>query len=126
MLGRATKLGLAYGATGFSAALLHNVFLTYYVHLFMAVYKLESMSFIFYRIFAYYHLTPEGVWFYVGEVIYMIWNSLNDPVFGWIITERLGNEIKKRLMVIRYGGAVWAVVFLLLFLPPPFAAESGV
>ena len=61
MLGRATKLGLAYGATGFSAALLHNVFLTYYVHLFMAVYKLQSMSAKFYRIFA-YHLLLRKVY----------------------------------------------------------------
>ena len=61
------KLAIAYGAASFSAAALHNLFLIYYVDLFFTIYKLSKE------------------WFYVGEIIYMIWNSINDPLFGWFI-----------------------------------------
>lgn len=58
---------LAYGAVSFSSAAMHNIFITYYVHFFMEVFRVGDQ------------------WFYIGEIIFMIWNSLNDPLFGYLL-----------------------------------------
>ena len=61
------KRALSYGAVNFSSAAMHNIFITYYVHFFMESFEITD------------------TWFYVGEVVFMIWNSLNDPLAGWIL-----------------------------------------
>ncbi|MEE6523317.1 hypothetical protein FKM82_022156 [Ascaphus truei] len=55
-----------YGSLSFFISILHNVFLLYYVNTFVSVYKIDKMS------------------FWIGETIFLIWNSLNDPLFGWL------------------------------------------
>jgi len=111
-----TRVALAYGATSLGAALMQNVFITYYVHLFMSVFGLDANS------------------FYVGQVIYMIWNSVNDPLFGYLFlkarmhpsssstqtsTPLSANEclLTKQARGIRYGSAVWVFSFVMLFFP---------
>ncbi|KAJ8365285.1 hypothetical protein SKAU_G00141160 [Synaphobranchus kaupii] len=55
-----------YGSLSLFISILHNVFLLYYVETFVSVYKIDKVS------------------FWVGETVFLIWNSLNDPLFGWL------------------------------------------
>ncbi|CAH1259392.1 MFSD13A [Branchiostoma lanceolatum] len=65
-MGPVMSVPLCYGALVLFTAILHNVFLIYYVDIFVSVYKIDKMS------------------FWIGETIFLIWNSLNDPLFGWM------------------------------------------
>uniref|UniRef100_A0A8D2FP30 Major facilitator superfamily domain containing 13A n=1 Tax=Theropithecus gelada TaxID=9565 RepID=A0A8D2FP30_THEGE len=55
-----------YGSLALFTTILHNVFLLYYVDTFVSVYKINKMA------------------FWVGETVFLLWNSLNDPLFGWL------------------------------------------
>ncbi|XP_055575680.1 transmembrane protein 180 isoform X2 [Falco biarmicus] len=55
-----------YGSLSLFVSILHNVFLLYYVDTFVSVYKIDKLS------------------FWIGETVFLIWNSLNDPLFGWL------------------------------------------
>ncbi|XP_031538551.1 transmembrane protein 180 isoform X2 [Vicugna pacos] len=67
---RAWLLGLptavVYGSLALFISVLHNVFLLYYVDTFVSVYKINKAA------------------FWVGETVFLLWNSLNDPLFGWL------------------------------------------
>ncbi|CAM9465498.1 unnamed protein product [Lampetra planeri] len=60
-----------YGSLALFQAILQNVFLLYYVEMFVSVYKIDKLS------------------FWVGETIFLVWNSINDPLFGWISDRKL-------------------------------------
>ncbi|KFO32319.1 transmembrane protein 180 isoform X1 [Fukomys damarensis] len=55
-----------YGSLALFTSSLHNVFLLYYVDTFVSVYKINRTA------------------FWVGETVFLLWNSLNDPLFGWL------------------------------------------
>ncbi len=59
-------------------------------------------------------LPPTG--FFVGQLTFMCWNAINDPVFGWI-SDRLLTGRHKRSTAVRVGGVVWAATFVALWLP---------
>ncbi len=61
-----SRLGRHYGAIAFYNTILHNVFLLYHVETFVSVYKIDKTS------------------FWIGETIFLVWNSFNDPLFGWM------------------------------------------
>ena len=86
----------------FSSACLNNLFVTYYLELFMYVAKIEPR------------------WFYVGQIIFMIWNSVNDPLFGWMSDRMQTFSFRKnsRLGAIRYGGWLWVLSFLYVWWIP--------
>uniref|UniRef100_A0A452VFR5 Major facilitator superfamily domain containing 13A n=1 Tax=Ursus maritimus TaxID=29073 RepID=A0A452VFR5_URSMA len=67
---QAWTLGLptavVYGSLALFISILHNVFLLYYVDTFVSVYKINKAA------------------FWVGETVFLLWNSLNDPLFGWL------------------------------------------
>ncbi|KAM4703621.1 transmembrane protein 180 [Rhinophrynus dorsalis] len=95
-----------YGSLSFFISVLHNVFLLYYVDTFVSVYKIDKLS------------------FWIGETIFLIWNSLNDPLFGWISdrvflnTKRSSVDITspevvlKRLKALSRNGPLFALSFL--------------
>jgi len=64
MLGLPTPV--VYGSLALFISILHNVFLLYYVDTFVSVYKINKAA------------------FWVGETVFLLWNSLNDPLFGWL------------------------------------------
>uniref|UniRef100_A0ABI7XCL6 Major facilitator superfamily domain containing 13A n=1 Tax=Felis catus TaxID=9685 RepID=A0ABI7XCL6_FELCA len=64
MLGLPTAV--VYGSLALFISVLHNVFLLYYVDTFVSVYKINKTA------------------FWVGETVFLLWNSLNDPLFGWL------------------------------------------
>lgn len=70
MYHRTLAVRLAYGSMSLFIAILHNVFLLYYVDIFVSVYKIDRNS------------------FWLGEAIFLVWNSLNDPLFGWLSDHR--------------------------------------
>ncbi|GFO44785.1 transmembrane protein 180-like [Plakobranchus ocellatus] len=80
MGGFAISLETAYGSLTLFTSILHNVFLLYHVNMFVSVYQISKTS------------------FWLGEVIFLIWNSLNDPLFGWFSDQKLlgltGSESK--------------------------------
>ncbi|XP_068954942.1 transmembrane protein 180 isoform X2 [Petaurus breviceps papuanus] len=57
---------VVYGSLSLFVSILHNVFLLYYVDTFVSVYKIDKLA------------------FWVGETVFLLWNSLNDPLFGWL------------------------------------------
>eukprot|EP00698_Gefionella_okellyi_P025098 TRINITY_DN9078_c0_g1_i3.p1 TRINITY_DN9078_c0_g1~~TRINITY_DN9078_c0_g1_i3.p1 ORF type:complete len:299 (-),score=51.47 TRINITY_DN9078_c0_g1_i3:607-1503(-) len=87
-----TRIAIAYGATTFSATMLNSVFNLFYVDMFLKAYQMTDW------------------WFYTGQIMYLIWNAVNDPLFGWL-SDRAAQ--RKRVSAIRYGGPAWAVLFLL-------------
>uniref|UniRef100_A0A2I2Y2C5 Major facilitator superfamily domain containing 13A n=1 Tax=Gorilla gorilla gorilla TaxID=9595 RepID=A0A2I2Y2C5_GORGO len=57
---------VVYGSLALFTTILHNVFLLYYVDTFVSVYKINKIA------------------FWVGETVFLLWNSFNDPLFGWL------------------------------------------
>lgn len=57
-------------------------------------------------------------YFVIGMVIYGIFNALNDPLLGqWIDRVDVNKWGSRRLIFIKYGGIVWAILFFLIWLP---------
>ncbi|XP_036407519.1 transmembrane protein 180 [Megalops cyprinoides] len=95
-----------YGSLSLFVSILHNVFLLYYVDTFVSVYKIDKVS------------------FWVGETVFLIWNSLNDPLFGWLSdrsflsSPQAGPQILspevvlKRLRSVSRNGPLLALSFL--------------
>jgi len=79
------------------------------------------LAFVFglkYVEFFYDDLALLPIYFIAGQVIYMTINALNDPVSGQISDQtdpkRWGS---RRLIYIKYGGPIWALTFMLVWLP---------
>ena len=112
------RVGLCYGSISLFSTVLHNVFLIYHIETFVSIYKIDKTS------------------FWTGEMIFLIWNSLNDPLFGWLADSKQGatalpsdisytaqstnlsHELKtsthiivKRITVIRWCGPMMALSF---------------
>ncbi|XP_028826357.1 transmembrane protein 180 [Denticeps clupeoides] len=97
---------LLYGSLSLFVSVLHNVFLLYYVETFVSIYKIDKLS------------------FWVGETVFLIWNSLNDPLFGWLSdrsflsSPQVGPQIStpevvlKRLKALSKYAPLFAVSFL--------------
>ncbi|RVE59954.1 hypothetical protein OJAV_G00192830 [Oryzias javanicus] len=95
-----------YGSLALFTSILHNVFLLYYVETFVSIYKIDKVS------------------FWVGETIFLIWNSFNDPLFGWLSdraflsSPQSGSHITspevvlKRLKALSTNGPLFALSFL--------------
>lgn len=108
-----SRVDLYYGAMAFCQTILHNIFLLYHVDLFVSVYKIDKMS------------------FWIGETIFLIWNSFNDPLFGWLSDKQYLSPSKKsseypnsafeivtnRLNALMYNGPLLAISFGLFWFP---------
>lgn len=88
---------ISYGLVLGTSAALNTVFILYSVELFTH-YTLSNVT---------------SFWFYAGQTMYMVWNSFNDPIFGWF-SDKQGI---RRTQAIRYGGIVWGISFLLIWWP---------
>lgn len=107
----ARHLGLHYGAMALYIALLHNIFLLYHIEMFVSLYKIDKFS------------------FWVGETIFLIWNSCNDPLFGWISDRKFlmhtsddSNIVLTRLRALMWNGPLLAVSFILFWVSWAFPA----
>lgn len=101
---------IAYGSLALFTTVLHNIFLLFHVDMFVSVYKIDKTS------------------FWVGEIVFLIWNSLNDPLFGWIsdrkyLSSSVGkdhtkaNIILKRVSALGWTGPLFAISFLSFWVP---------
>lgn len=104
-------ISLYYGSISFFITILQNIYLLYHVDVYLSVYKIDKFSF----------------WF--GEIIFLIWNSCNDPLFGWLSDKQYlrcqinqNQIINNRLTSLQYNGPMLAIVFMLFWIKwsPPF------
>eukprot|EP00937_MAST-01D_sp_MAST-1D-sp2_P003846 g3846.t1 len=92
---------LAFGSTMLASAALHDIFATYYLDFFLTVVHVDSRA------------------FYIAQLIFMVWNALNDLVFGWLSDKitPMRHGRRDRLPIIRRGGLGWCVAFCLVWWP---------
>ena len=99
-------LHVAYGGLALLTSLINNVFLLFYVSTFVTIFDIDSTS------------------FYIGETIFLIWNSVNDPFFGWLsdsgtLKESKGKDktdiVMKRIDALSKFGPLFTVSFLLFW-----------
>ena len=95
------RLLYSYGSVALFTAILHNVFLLYHVETFVSIYKIDKYS------------------FWIAEGIFLVWNSVNDPLFGWISDKQYllqgegGVEVVlKRIKSIGVNGPLFGLSFL--------------
>ena len=103
------RLGyVAFGATMLASAAINNIFATYYLDFFLSVVHVHQRA------------------FYVAQTIFMVWNAVNDLIFGWLSDSMapLRHGRRDRLPIIRRGGLGWCVAFCLVWWPWSYAEES--
>lgn len=100
------SLEVAYGSMSFFTSVLHNVFLLYHVDMFVSVYKIDKVS------------------FFIGEIVFLLWNCINDPLFGWLsdwhyLQGNRGNKehpksdvVMNRIAALQRNGPLLALSFL--------------
>jgi len=101
-------LPIAYGATSFSIAAINNIWVTYNYPFFL------SCS------------VAEGNTFPVIFLLFMAWNGLNDPLFGWM-SDVMGTTQGpgRRIPYIRFGGWWLAISFLFSWFPALFGLDQN-
>ncbi|XP_063286433.1 transmembrane protein 180-like [Pelobates fuscus] len=90
---------LAYSMTTLGAGMMNNIFNFYYVKLFLNQYKISEAA------------------FNQAQVVFMIWNAVNDPLFGYIQDNSKVPWCSKRRQSILYGAPFYALAFLLPWFP---------
>eukprot|EP01138_Halocafeteria_seosinensis_P014861 gb/GECG01015171.1/.p1 GENE.gb/GECG01015171.1/~~gb/GECG01015171.1/.p1 ORF type:complete len:531 (+),score=34.74 gb/GECG01015171.1/:1-1593(+) len=106
----ANRRYVVFGAVMLGSSLMNNLFVTYYIMFFTQIEVLDSS------------------WFYIGQIVFAIWNAINDPLFGWLSDNAVTAHSRtvQRLRTVRIGGYVWVVSFVLLWYPwsTPFGFQS--
>lgn len=89
------KNAVAYVATSFAATSMNTIFFFYYVKIFLDIYGVTQK------------------WFQFAQITYMIWNAINDPIFGYFQDNSNWAIFRKRKLSIYYGAPLWALTFLM-------------
>ena len=99
------SLGILYGSFALFSSIMHNVFLIYHVETFVMIYKISKLS------------------FWIGESIFLLWNSMNDPLFGWIsdrsyLTKKCSvfEIVSMRLQKLSWNGPFLSLSFVLFWI----------
>ena len=91
----------AYGCISLGSAALNTLFVTFYLEYFIFVVDVPT------------------AWFYGGQMIFMVWNAVNDPLFGWIsdtwYSKTPHSMLQQRLHAVLFGGVVWALSFVIIW-----------
>ncbi|XP_026548501.1 transmembrane protein 180-like, partial [Notechis scutatus] len=90
---------LAYSMTTLGAGMMNSIFNFYYVKLFLNKYKISESA------------------FNQGQVVFMIWNAINDPLFGYFQDNSQVPCCSRRQFSILYGAPLYALAFLLPWFP---------
>ncbi|XP_044289757.1 transmembrane protein 180-like isoform X4 [Varanus komodoensis] len=90
---------LAYSMTTLGAGMMNSIFNFYYVKLFLNKYKISEAA------------------FHQAQVVFMIWNAINDPLFGYIQDNSKAPCCSRRQVSILYGAPLYALAFLLPWFP---------
>ncbi|XP_046575539.1 transmembrane protein 180-like [Haliotis rubra] len=108
IMGIQSPTDICYGSMAFFMAILHNIFLLYHVDMFVSVYKIDKYS------------------FWVGEGVFLVWNSLNDPLFGWLSDRKYLNNsgktsqyeiVMRRFNALQINGPLFAISFIAFWIP---------
>ena len=99
--------------------MLNNVFVSYYLEMFTEIARISTG------------------WFFVGQVVFCVWNCTNDVLFGWMSDSALQplrsasgwgstRGLSRRLRAIEIGGPIWVLAFVCVFWWPfdPRLAEA--
>ncbi len=62
-----------------------------------------------------YHITES--WFHTAQVVYMIWNAINDPLFGYLQDNLKTSWMSSRRLNILYGAPFYSLTFLIPWFP---------
>ncbi|CAG5897769.1 unnamed protein product [Menidia menidia] len=89
----------AYAMTTLGSGMINNIFSFYYVKLFLNKYKIS-----------------EGA-FHQSQVVYMVWNAVNDPLFGYLQDNSRVPCCSQRRLSILYGAPLYSLAFLLAWFP---------
>lgn len=58
-------------------------------------------------------------------IIFMVWNTINDPIFGYI-TDNTRNKLGRRIPYIRYGAIFYGLLFIFCWYPiAPIGSKWG-
>ncbi|XP_026215692.1 transmembrane protein 180 [Anabas testudineus] len=90
---------LAYVMTTLGSSMINNIFSFYYVNLFLNKYKIS-----------------EGA-FHQSQVVYMVWNAVNDPLFGYLQDNSRVPCCSQRRLSILYGAPLYSLAFLIAWFP---------
>ncbi|CAM2099729.1 unnamed protein product [Caretta caretta] len=90
---------LAYSMTTLGAGMMNSIFNFYYVKLFLNQYKISETA------------------FHQAQVVFMIWNAINDPLFGYIQDNSKVPCCSRRQFSILYGAPLYGLAFLLPWFP---------
>ncbi|KAM4717364.1 transmembrane protein 180-like [Anableps anableps] len=89
----------AYAMTTLGSAMINNIFSFYYVKLFLNKYNIS-----------------EGA-FHQSQVVYMVWNAVNDPLFGFLQDNSRVPCCSQRRLSILYGAPLYSLAFLIAWFP---------
>ncbi|MEQ2225013.1 hypothetical protein ILYODFUR_013214 [Ilyodon furcidens] len=89
----------AYAMTTLGSAMINNIFSFYYVKLFLNKYNIA-----------------EGA-FHQSQVVYMVWNAINDPLFGYLQDNSRVPCCSQRRLSILYGAPLYSLAFLIAWFP---------
>jgi len=104
------KIAIYFGLLSFFHVSLHNVYLLYHVSIFTKFYKISTS------------------WFWTAEFVFVIWNSLNDTIFGFYVdsdeiigtAEDRRNNIEcamRRIKSLSFHGPAFCLSFSLFWYP---------
>ncbi|XP_061701659.1 transmembrane protein 180-like isoform X2 [Syngnathoides biaculeatus] len=96
---RLDPAALAYAMTTLGSATINNIFSFYYVKLFVNKYRIS-----------------EGA-FHQSQVVYMLWNAVNDPLFGYLQDNSKVACCSQRRLSILYGAPLYSLAFLVAWFP---------
>ena len=102
------SIAFQYGCLSLFHVLLHNIYLLYHVSIFIKFFKITT------------------TWFWIAELIFVVWNSLNDTIFGIYVDsdEILGTEDNKknnlncaikRIKSLAFHGPLFCLSFMLFW-----------
>ncbi|XP_059203119.1 transmembrane protein 180-like [Centropristis striata] len=92
-------VAVAYSMTSLGAGMINNIFSFYYVKLFLNKYKVSEAA------------------FHQSQVVYMVWNAINDPLFGYLQDNSRVRCCSQRRLSILYGAPLYCLTFLLAWFP---------
>ena len=64
-----------------------------------------------------------NVWIFIAQIIYAVWNVINDPIFGNAIGNtryynKKRGEVQRYIPYIKFGAPLFSLCFALVFFPP--------
>ena len=97
-MNEAHRIAYIYSLLIFFKSSIHYIHLVYYVQIFVSVYKIDSIS------------------FGIVQCIFLLWNTLNDPLFGWL-NDRYVLSLIHRLRYLRISTTFFFFSSLLFWFP---------